>query len=100
MTGFIICGFFSNVEWEMMVFERCVLRGNVRSRGPFHQILNPPTPIHTVPPSIRGRNRLIFLSGPGGEHKNETLLSTTGIIFAICGENKKPGKLTGDIFSL
>jgi hypothetical protein len=49
-------------------------------------------------PSIRGRNGLIFPAGSGGEHKNGTILFTTEIIPAICGENKKTGQIAGRYF--
>jgi hypothetical protein len=51
-------------------------------------------------PSIRGRNGHVFPSGSGCEHKNGTILSTTEIIPAICGENPKPEILKGVIISL
>ncbi|MGB7788959.1 hypothetical protein, partial [Methanoregula sp.] len=41
------------------------------------------------------RNGRIFPSGSGGEHKNRTMLSTTEIIPAICGENSKTGQIAG-----
>jgi len=72
----------------------------------FSQFSHPLWDKNTLPlyirsrPIIRGRNGLIFPSGSGGEHKNGTILSTTEIIPAICGENHKPVKLRGVIFSL
>ena len=71
--------------------------------------LNYPTPYGTKPPCPQtyglapqsgAEKELIFPSGSVGEHKNGTILSTTEIIPAICGENQKPVKLRGVIFSL
>ena len=73
--------YFSQLSYPL--WDKTVLPSDIRSRPP-----------------IRGRIEIIFLSESGGEHKNKTILSTTEIIPVICGENPKPVKLRGVIFSL